>query len=366
MTTLAVDAIPVFTPTLCESDRAALLAAFDSGHVTMGARVAEFESLFAHYCRANHGIAVSSGTTALHIATTLADLRPGDEVLVSALTNIATANAVAQCGGTIVPVDSEPDTWNMDVALVPSLTTARTRAAIPVHIYGHPVDMGALIAALPLCVIIEDAAEAHGATYRDTPVGAIGDIGCFSFYGNKVITTGEGGMLVTNDAYLADRCRLLRNLAFTLPRFLHQERGYNYRMTDLQGALGCSQMRRIDGIVERKRNLARRYTERLAHIPWLSLPVERPWAKNIYWMYCIVAATPLIRDRIVERLADNHIETRTMFCPLNIQPALRGYIKHIACPVAEHLWQTGLYLPSDPYLTDSQLDRICEIVACSA
>jgi perosamine synthetase len=363
--------IPVHRPIIGDNEAALVLDALRAGDVSgsSGHYLPEFEQKFAAYCECVHGIAVSSGSTALHLAAVLSNIAPGDEVLVSACTNIASANAVVQQGGVVVPIDSEPGTWNMDVRLLEGAITPRTRAIMPVHIYGHPVDMGEVmrLALAHGLAVIEDCAEAHGALYYGKKVGGIGDVGCFSFYANKVITTGEGGMIVTNNSAIADRARLLRNLAFTYPRFQHREVGYNYRMTNLQAALGVAQFARIEGVIERKRQIAADYTDRLAYIPGLRLPVEKPYARNVYWMYCVVvdpAEFGTTRDVLVNELRADGVETRTMFCPLNYQPSLldRRAVRDTPCPVAENLWRNGLYLPSGCSLTDGEIDHICAAI----
>jgi perosamine synthetase len=366
--------IPVHRPVIGEAEIANVLEALRAGEISgsCGRFITEFEGAFAQYCGCKHGVAVSSGSTALHLACVLANIRPGDEVLVSAGTNIASANAIVQQGGIVVPIDVEPDTWNMDCRLLEAAITPRTKAVMPVHLYGHPVDMGHLldVALRHGLFVIEDCAEAHGATVRGDKVGGLGDVGCFSFYANKVITTGEGGMLTTNDGALAARARLLRNLAFTTPRFWHEECGFNYRMTNVEAAIGLGQFGRIEGIIARKRELAAAYTERLSAVSWLRLPVEREWARNVYWMYGVVVDHPLgqdMRDQLRARLASAGIDTRTMFCPLNLQPALRKRhaVRTLSCPVAESLWKWGLYLPSSYDLTEAEIDRVCRVVSCA-
>jgi len=287
---------------------------------------------------------------------------------VSASTNIATALAVIHNGAIPIPVDSEPTTWNLDVDLVEGLINERTKAIIPVHLYGHPVDMDRLmeIADRHNLIVIEDCAESHGATCRGRMTGSFGAMACFSFYANKVITTGEGGMVTTSDPDLAERLRLLRNLAFTTPRFRHEEAGYNFRMTGFQAALGLSQLRRIDEIVEAKRKLAARYNAALGSIPGLRLPVELAWAKNVYWMYGVVVEPEFgrSRDELAASLRTDGIDTRTFFCPMDLQPALRKVagFPDDPCPVADGLWETGLYLPSSPGLTDEQVGTVAEAI----
>ena len=349
-----------------EAEITAVVAALRRGELsgTFGEALVAFERQFAEFSGCKHGIAVSSGTTALHLAIAAAGIGPGDEVLVSASTNIASALAVYHNGAVTVPVDSERATWNLDLDLLESLITPRTRALMPVHLFGHPVDMDRLmeIARRHRLMVIEDAAEAHGAQCRGRAIGGFGDMACFSFYANKIITTGEGGMVTTNDDALAERLRLLRNLAFTKPRFWHEEAGYNFRMTGFQAALGLAQLQRIDAIIEAKRTVAQAYSRRLSEVAGLRLPAELPWAKNVYWMYGIVvdAEFGITRDELMARLAASGVETRTFFCPMSQQPFLRKQagFKAVQCPVADELWERGLYLPSAHTLSESQIDTV--------
>jgi perosamine synthetase len=362
--------IPVHAPVFDPEDFHLVQFALNSGEIsgTFGRFITEFEERFAEFCGCNFGIAVSSGTTALHLAAAVLGIGRGDEVLMNACTNIATANAVVQQGGIVVPIDSEPDTWNMRVDLLEDAITSRARAIMPVHIYGHPVDMDRVmeIAHKYELRVIEDCAEAHGAEYRGRRVGSFGDFGCFSFYANKVITTGEGGMLVTNDPQLAEQARSLRNLGFGIPRFVHHEMGFNYRMTNVQAAIGVGQLSRIEQIIERKRHIAQMYLDRLADVPGLRLPVEADYARSVYWMFGVVLEPEfgVHRDDFAAELLDHGVDTRTMFCPMNQQPALlkRGAVKRLACPVADFLWTNGLYLPSGNGLTESEIDGICHLV----
>jgi len=358
--------IPVFEPVIGKEEIEAVVAALRRGEIsgTFGRALSQFEKEFAAYIGCKHGIAVSSGTTALHLAVAAAGIGPDDEVLVSACTNIATALAVIHNNATPIPVDSEDITWNLDLDLIEALITSRTRAIIPVHIYGHPVDMDRLmgIARRHNLLVIEDCAESHGATCRGRMTGSFGDMGCFSFYANKIITTGEGGMVVTNNDALADRLRLLRNLAFTKPRFRHEVTGYNFRMTGYQAAMGLAQLKKIEYIIAEKRCLARAYTAYLQDIPGLQLPGEMDWARNVYWMYGVVLMPefPLTRDQLGTILWADGIETRTFFCPMNQQPCLRSRpdFRNIPCPVADRLWETGLYLPSSYQLSEETIQTI--------
>lgn len=365
--------IPVHQPELGERETTLVLEALKAGEISgsFGHFITDFEQKFAEYCGVKYGVAVSSGSTALHLAMVIAGIEKGDEVLVSAFTNIATANAVAMQGGVVVPIDSEPDTWNMNPELLWNEITPRAKAIVPVHIYGHPVDMDQIyqIGTEEDLIIIEDAAEAHGATYNCQKVGSLGDMACFSFYANKVITTGEGGMIVTDSLDFAEQARSLRNLAFGMPRFLHNEIGYNYRMTNLQAAIGVAQLERIEETIAKKRQIAKWYSDRLSKIAGLQLPVEKNYARNVYWMYGIVVEPnfKVSRPILIEKLKAADIQTRTMFCPMNLQPALleKKLVKQIPCPVAENLWKNGLYLPSGCQLTEKDIDVICEVIKCS-
>jgi perosamine synthetase len=365
--------IPVFRPVIGEEELANVLDALRRGEISgnFGGYLERFEQRFAAYCGCKHGIAVTSGTTALHLAVEAAGIRARDEVLVSASTNIATVLGVVHKNALPVPVDSEDVTRNLDLDLIEGLITPRTRAIIPVHLFGHPVDMDRLMAIAKRhdLIVIEDCAESHGATVRGRMTGSFGHMACYSFYANKVITTGEGGMVVTNDDALAERLRLLRNLGSTKPRFVHKVAAYNFRMTGYQAAMGLAQLAKIEWIIEQKRTLARRYSERLSSIRGLELPVEMSWARNVYWMYAITV-TPefgITRDELTVGLASQAIETRTFFCPMNRQPCLLELpeFREVSCPVADKLWRTGLYLPSTYTLSDDELDRIRDTIAAA-
>lgn len=362
--------IPVFEPVISEDEIEAVADALRKGEVsgTFGEYIKNFETEFAAYAGCKFGVAVNSGTSALHLAVAAAGIGRGDEVLVSASTNIATALAALHNGAIPVPVDSEPETWNLDLDLIEGLITPRTKAIIPVHLYGHPVDMDRLmeIAREHNLIVIEDCAESHGARVRGRITGSFGDMACFSFYANKVITTGEGGMITTNDEDFTERLRLLRNLAFTQPRFRHELAGFNFRMPGFVAALGLAQFRKIDKIIEEKRRVARSYTEKLEDIPGLQLPVEKDWALNVYWMYGIVVKPEygLSRDKLAEALDERGIQTRTFFCPMNQQPVLMGLegFREVPCPVADELWETGLYLPSAWNLSEENVAIVADAI----
>jgi perosamine synthetase len=366
--------IPVFEPYIGEEEVEAVAAAVRRGEISgsFGEEIPGFEQEFADFLGARHGVACTSGTTALHLAVAALDLEPGSEILVSASTNVATALAAFHNNCVPVPVDSEAETWNLNLDLLEGLIGERTRAIIPVHLFGHPVDMDRLneIAERHDLVVIEDCAESHGATVRGRMTGALGGMGCFSFYANKIITTGEGGMVTTDDDALAERLRYLRTLAFGQPRFLHEDAGFNFRMTGYQAAMGRVQLRKIDHILEQKRRVARTYNELLADVPGVQTPAEKDWARNVYWMYAITVNEefPLSRDELMGSLREANIESRTFFCPMNMQPFLREQdgFRDVACPVAERLWETGLYLPCAITLGDDEIAHVVEQIRALA
>jgi perosamine synthetase len=362
--------LPVFEPEIGEEELALVGDALRKGEISgsFGDYIPRFEDGFATYCGARFGVAVTSGTTALEIAVAAAGIRAGDEVLIPSCTNIATALAVYRNNAVPVPVDSENTTWNLDLDLVESLITPRTKAILPVHIYGHPVDMDRVnaIAKKHSLLVIEDAAEAHGAEVRGKRVGALSEMGCFSFYANKILTTGEGGMVLTNDERLAKQLRLLRNLGFAQPRFYHEVPGYNFRMTGMQAAFGVAQLAKLDRVIEARRRVAALYNQHFADIDQLQRPVELPWAKNVYWMYSVVfrPRPGQRRDDLLDFLRQNGVDTRTMFCPMNMQPFLKSQQGHrdVPYPVAENLWHNGFYLPSSSSVTEADVQRIAALV----
>jgi len=362
--------IPVCEPLLTGRETELVLDCLRTGWISSAGKYLErFETGWAAYCGMPHGIAVSNGSVALELAMALLDLQPGDEVILPAFTIISCAQAILAAGGTPVLVDSDARTWQMDVGQIEGRVTPRTRAIMVVHIYGHPVDMDPVLelATRKKLAVVEDAAEAHGAEYKGRRCGGIGDISAFSFYANKLITTGEGGMLLTRRADLADRARALRNLCFQRERrFLHHELGHNYRLTNLQAALGVAQLERFEQIVERKRAIAHAYTARLQATQGLILPAEEPWARNVYWVYGIVLdeGTGLDAAGLAKRLAAEGIETRPFFLGMHEQPALRrlGLFEDERYPVAERLARQGLYLPTGLNLGEEQIDRISATV----
>lgn len=332
-----------------------------------GGYVDKFERAFADYLGVQHAVTTTSGTTALHLALVAAGIGPGDEVIIPAFTMIATATAVCQTGAKPVLVDADPASWNLDPADVARKVTPRTKAVLPVHIYGHSCDMDALTKAVaphkPL--IIEDAAEAIGSEYRGKRCGSLGDMSCFSFFANKLITTGEGGMVATNDADLAGKLRYFKNLAFprTGPRrYFHEDLGFNYRMPNLLAAFGLGQLEKVDTYLAARRTNAERYNARLKGQRGITTPPELDYTLNSYWMYSILIEDDfgLTRDEVVSALAAAKIETRTFFISMHRQPALARYGVDVSgqYPVTDELSRKGLYLPSGSGLTEQQIERV--------
>ena len=362
--------IPVNEPRLGSHESEYVMECLQTGWISSEGRfIGAFERAWADYCGMKYGVAVSNGTTALQLAVECLNLQPGDEVILPTFTIISCAQAITYNGGTPVLVDCDPRTWCMDVGQVETKITSRTRAIMPVHIYGHPVDMQPLqdIARRHNLIIIEDAAEAHGAEYKGARCGSLGDLGCFSFYANKIVTTGEGGMILTNNEAHADRIKSLRNLCFQKERrFYHTALGHNFRMTNIQAALGLAQVENIESAVQQKRWMGQEYTRRLSQVKGLQLPVEESWAKNVYWMYGIVleASTGKTAVEFARRLSERGVMTRPFFLGMHEQPVFleRGLFAGEKYPIAERLARQGLYLPSGLTLSMDQLVEVCRIV----
>lgn len=361
--------IPVSTPWLDSSEKQAVNNALEQGAISgfYGDYLPLFEKEFAEYSDCEHGVAVTSGTTALHLALVTLGIKSGDEVLVSTLTNMATIFAILYIGAKPIPVDIEEDTLNLDPKLFSLLVTSKTKAILVVHLFGHPVDMDPVLefAKLHQLFIVEDCAEAHGATYKNRKVGSFGDAGCFSFYANKIITTGEGGMITFKDKNLADKARSLKGLAFgNVDKFMHNDTGYNYRMTNIQAAIGHAQFNKIEEIIEKKRKIAAYYSKRLSEIDELQLPIEKSYARNVFWMYHLILRGKYkdSRKKIMELLLEKGIETRDTFIPYNLQNIFidKGWVKSNACPKASDIAYSGFYLPSGVELSLAELEYITE------
>ncbi|MEN6375770.1 MAG: DegT/DnrJ/EryC1/StrS family aminotransferase [Smithella sp.] len=333
-----------------------------------GKYISDFERKWADYCGMKHGISVCNGTIALELAVEILDFPRGSEIILPAFTIISCAQAITKAGCVPVVVDCDPDTWCMDVSRVEAAITPKTRAIMPVHIYGHAVDMDPLLnlAGKYNLKIIEDAAEVHGAEYKGKKCGGFGDLTCFSFFANKIITTGEGGMILTNSDELAEKLQSYRNLCFqSKQRFLHEEIGHNFRFTNIQAALGLAQLERIEKFVERKRAMAQIYNEGLAGLP-VQLPVEKPWAKNVYWMYGFVIdeKTGMTAKDLAVRLNEKGVETRPFFLGMHEQPVFKkaGLFQGVSLPATERISRYGLYLPSGQAITDDQINSVIAAV----
>lgn len=372
--------IPVNEPLLDGNEKRYLNECIDTGWISSeGPFVARFESAMAKMVGRRHGIAVCNGTVALEAAVAALGLKPGDQVVMPTFTIISCAAAVVRRGCLPVLVDSDPLTWNLDVdklraRLKDEIELKQNnsiKAIMVVHIYGLPVDMDPLIEIANRygLKIIEDAAQMHGQTYKGRPCGSFGELSTFSFYPNKHITTGEGGMVLTDDEELADRCRSLRNLCFQpQKRFVHEELGYNFRLTNLQAALGVAQLERLDDFVARKRQMGRYYTAKLAKIAGLELmPAGTSYADNIYWVYGVVLRdeVPFDAQEAMRRLGQRGIGTRPFFWPLHEQPVFskQGLFVDERYPVAERLARRGFYIPSGLALSEGQIAEVIKALA---
>ena len=329
---------------------------------SLGKYVQDFEQQFAAYCGARYGIATANGTVAIHLLAATLNLGPGDEVIMPSLTFVATANGIHYTGATPVFVDSETETWNIDPETVAAAITPRTKAIFAVHLYGHPADMDPLrdIAEEHGLLLFEDAAEAHGACYKGKRTGGLSDAAIFSFYGNKIITTGEGGIIVTDNEEWAKRAFFLENQGrYNDNPYWHPELAYNYRMTNIQAAIGLAQFEQIDQLIAIRRRNADHYRQRLSGIKGLTLPPEAPWATNVYWMYSVLIEDDfgLSRDEVRTQLRQANIDSRPFFYPVHTLPM---YNTGQSLPVAESLSAKGLNLPSGATLTPEQIDYVCD------
>lgn len=363
---------PVAEPLLDGNEAEYLLECVRTGWVSsQGPFVAAFENAVRSFHDMPHALAVSNGTAALHLALESLGIGPGDEVIVPDFTFAATATTVLHARATPVFVDVDPDTWTMDVANVRDALTERTRAIVPVHIYGHPCDMEPLVelAHEHGIAVVEDVAEAFGARVRGRLVGTFGDAACFSFYGNKTVTTGEGGMILFREDAGFERAAMLRDHGMSKDRrYWHLEAGFNYRLTNLQAAVGTAQMERVDSILERKRALAAAYDAALARVPGIGLPPRAPWADPVCWLYTIRVdenVLGLTRDELGERLLLNGIETRPVFPPLHGMPPFARFAGE-GYPVTEAVSESGLTLPSAVTLDAEDIESIAESIAAIA
>lgn len=363
--------IPVNTPLVDGNEEKYLNECIRTGWISSeGPFIRQFEEKFANKMGRKYGIAVSNGTAALDASVEALGIGFGDEVIMPTFTIISCIGQIIRSGAKPVLVDSDPITWNMDVSQIEDKITSKTKAILVVHIFGLPVDMEPVleIAERHGLKIIEDAAQMHGQQYNGKPCGSFGDLSTFSFYPNKHITTGEGGMIVTDDEQLAEDCRSLRNLCFqSSKRFVHERLGWNFRMTNMQAALGLAQLERLDEFVIRKRNMGAKYTKLLADVEGVQLPLAKTnYADNIYWVFGMLLDDQLGFDaeEAMQRLGKKKIGCRPFFYPMHQQPVLKdmGLFKGESYPVAERLYRRGFYIPSGMALTEKQIEKVAETV----
>ena len=363
--------IPVCEPFLNGNEVKYITDAVTTGWISSsGKYVTEFENAFAAYCGMKYGVAVCNGTVAIHLALAALGIGKGDEVIIPSFTMIATAYAVCYVGAMPVFVDADKDTWNIDVTRIEEKITSRTKAIIPVHIYGNPCNMDAIteIAKKHDLYIVEDAAEAHGAEYKGSKVGSFSSIGCFSFFANKNLTTGEGGMVVTNDDELYDRCRYFKNMCFPVngPRnYSHDDIGFNYRMSNLHAALGLAQVEKADEYRSMRIHNATIYKRELKECPGIVFQKDEPGALNVNWMNTIIVDPEIYghtKDELIRHLKENSVDTRLLFVSMSRQKSMKNY----GCdcgeeyPVTDWLTNNGFYLPSASNLTEVQIKYICD------
>ena len=359
--------IPVNSPLIDGSESDYLQKCIETGWISSeGPFVEDFEHEFANLCNRKHAVAVSSGSAALELAVHALGVNKGDEVILPTFTIISCVAPLIRIGAIPVLVDAHPLTWNIDVDQIEQKITSKTKAIMAVHIYGLPVDMDPLISLAKKhgLMIIEDAAEAHGLLYKDKICGSFGDVSTFSFYPNKLITTGEGGMVLTDDDRIAEKCKSLRNLCFqNNQRFIHEEIGWNFRMTNMQAALGLAQIERLDEFINKKRSMGKKYNALLKGLNNIQLPLkETSYSENIYWIYGLVLDENFLvnADSIMEKLKKSGIGTRPYFWPIHNQPVLKklDLFKNDSFPVAERIARKGFYIPSGLGLTDSEINRV--------
>lgn len=363
--------LPVNQPLLNGREKELLIECIESGWISSdGPNIKKFEDGFANYINVEHGIAVTNGTAALEAALFAIGIGEGDEVIMPSFTIISCAVAAVRFGAIPVLVDIEPDTWNIDVKQIEAKITSRTKAIMAVHMYGHPCDLDPILAIASRhgLMVVEDASQVHGALYKGNKCGSMGNISTFSFYANKIITTGEGGMVVTSDSRLAERARSYRNLCFRSERrFFHTELGDNLRMTNMQAALGVAQLERLDEFVALKRTNGSRYLERLNRLDGVKTQLEKPWAKMVYWMYCVQLDTNTGHDAesMMAALASRGVGTRPFFLGLHEQPVFKekSWYVNERFPVTELAARQGFYLPSSVSLTESDIDFVVNQVA---
>ena len=367
--------IPVFDFTLGVKEKEFVNDCLETSFISQGSYVKDFEKTFSKFVNCDFGITTTSGTTALHLACKTLEIKKGDQVLVSSSTNMASAFSVDYCGAVPVPIDIEKETWQMDVTKIEEKINKKTKAIMVVHLFGQSVDMDAVlkISKKYNLKIIEDCAEAHGVEYKGKKVGSIGDIGAFSFFANKTITCGEGGMVVTNSKELAEKARSLKNLSYgKVNRFMHDDIGFNYRLPNISAALGLGQFFQKDKIFSEKKRIYDRYKKNLEKVKGVKIPLVREWVtRYIMWVFNVYLDKnfPITRDQLVKMLREKNIETRNAFVPINKQKVLikkYGLFKEEDCPNANYIMDNGFYLPSGNNIKNEEIDFVCnEIIKYS-
>ena len=359
--------IPVNSPLIDGSESDYLQKCIETGWISSeGPFVEDFEHEFANLCNRKHAVAVSSGSAALELAVHALGINKGDEVIIPTFTIISCVAPLIRIGAIPILVDADPLTWNIDVNQIEQRISTRTKAIMAVHIYGLPVDMDPLLTLAKKygLMVIEDAAEAHGLLYKDKICGSFGNISTFSFYPNKLITTGEGGMVLTDDDTIAEKCRSLRNLCFQKnKRFIHEELGWNFRMTNMQAALGLAQIERLDEFIKKKRSMGQKYNELLRGLNNIQLPtIKTSYSENIYWVFGLVLDENILdnADSIMKKLKTCGVGTRPFFWPIHLQPLIKkmGLFRTDSFPIAEKIARKGFYIPSGLGLTDSEINRV--------
>jgi len=358
--------IPVFDISLGSKEKEFVNDCLETSFIGQGSYVKDFEKKFSKFVDCKYGITTTSGTTALHLGLKTLGVGAGDEVLVSSSTNMACAFSIIYCNAIPVPVDIETDTWQLNTKLVEKKITKKTKAIMVVHLFGQAVDMDPVmkIANKYNLKVIEDCAESHGVEYKGKKVGSIGDIGAFSFFSNKTITCGEGGMVVTNSDDLANKAKGLKNLCYgKINKFMHEDVGFNYRLPNISAALGLAQLNQIDKIISQKKRIYERYKKNLSNIKGLNIPKIRDYTtKYIMWVFNVYLDNnfKISRDKLVKSLKDLNIDTRDAFVPINRQKILqKDYdINDDDCPNANYIMENGFYLPSGNTLTNEEIDYV--------
>ena len=363
--------IPVFDIKIGDLEKKYINDCLDTSFIGQCPYVKNLEEKFSSFVNCKYGITTTSGTTALHLACATLGIKKNDQVLVSSSTNMACAFAIDYCGAIPIPIDIEKDTWQMDVSKIEEKINDNTKAIMVVHLFGHPVDMDPVIelANKYKLKIIEDCAEAHGVEYKGKKVGSIGDIGAFSFFANKTITCGEGGMVVTNSPELAEKAKSLKNLSYgKINKFMHEDIGFNYRLPNISAALGLGQFENIQAVFKDKERIYKRYKNNLENVKGVNIPKVRDWVTNyIMWVFNLYLDDnfPISRDELTKKLKEKNIDTRDAFVPINQQKILvdkYNLFKESDCPNSNYIMENGFYLPSGNTITNEEIDFVCDVI----